>query len=78
MDVPTSEVGYTSAITRRGDNEVHKGHVVREKLRLKIIPWKTLLRDKIYTCFPDDRVVDVEFYYRGRRCSGMLVSVFSC
>jgi hypothetical protein len=28
MDVPTSEVGYTSATTGRGDHEVHKGHVV--------------------------------------------------
>jgi hypothetical protein len=28
MDVPTSEVSYTSAITGRGDHEVHKGHVV--------------------------------------------------
>jgi hypothetical protein len=28
MGVPTSEVGYTSATTRRGDHEVHKGHVV--------------------------------------------------
>jgi hypothetical protein len=28
MGVPTSEVGYTSAITGRGDNEVHDGHVV--------------------------------------------------
>jgi hypothetical protein len=28
MGVPTSEVGYTSATTARGDHEVHKGHVV--------------------------------------------------
>jgi hypothetical protein len=28
MSVPASEVGYTSATTRRGDHEVHKGHVV--------------------------------------------------
>jgi hypothetical protein len=28
MDVPTLEVGYSSAITGRGDHEVHKGHVV--------------------------------------------------
>jgi hypothetical protein len=28
MDFPTSEVGYTSATNRRGDHEVHKGHVV--------------------------------------------------
>jgi hypothetical protein len=28
MGVPNSEVGYTSAITGRGDHAVHKGHVV--------------------------------------------------
>jgi hypothetical protein len=28
MGVPTSEVGYTSATTGRGDHQVHKGHVV--------------------------------------------------
>jgi hypothetical protein len=28
MDVPTSDVGYTSVTTGRGDHEVHKGHVV--------------------------------------------------
>jgi hypothetical protein len=28
MDVPTSEIGYTLATTRRGDHAVHKGHVV--------------------------------------------------
>jgi hypothetical protein len=28
MGVPTSEVGYTSATTGRGDYEVHKGHEV--------------------------------------------------
>jgi hypothetical protein len=51
MGVPTSEVGYTSATTGRGDHEVHKGHVVElaQKtllylqcivLRLNIIPYK--------------------------------------
>jgi hypothetical protein len=28
MGVPTTEVGYTSATTGRGDHEVHKGHEV--------------------------------------------------
>jgi hypothetical protein len=28
MGVPTSEDGYTSATTGKGDHEVHKGHVV--------------------------------------------------
>jgi hypothetical protein len=31
MGVPTSEVGYTSATTRRGDHEVYKRHVVALK-----------------------------------------------
>jgi hypothetical protein len=31
MGIPTSEVGYTSVITGRGDHEVHKGHVVALK-----------------------------------------------
>jgi hypothetical protein len=31
MGVPTSELGYTSATTGRGDHEVHKGHVVALK-----------------------------------------------
>jgi hypothetical protein len=31
MGVPSSDVGYTSAITGRGDHEVHKGHVVAKK-----------------------------------------------
>jgi hypothetical protein len=35
MGVPTSEVGYTSATTGRGDNEVHKGHVVALGIREK-------------------------------------------
>jgi len=28
MGVPTSEVGYTPAMPRREEREVHKGHVV--------------------------------------------------
>jgi len=28
MSVPTSEVGYTSAMPRREEHEVQKGHVV--------------------------------------------------
>jgi hypothetical protein len=36
MGVPTSEVGYTSATTGRGDYEVHKGHVVAFKKKWKV------------------------------------------
>jgi hypothetical protein len=36
MGVSTSEVGYTSATTGRGDHEVHKGHVVAlKKVRME-------------------------------------------
>jgi hypothetical protein len=44
MGVPTSEVGYTSATTGRGDHEVPKGHVVvlKEILRSKWITEQTL------------------------------------
>jgi hypothetical protein len=38
MGFPTSEVGYTSATTGRGDHEVHKGHVVALKKILSDIP----------------------------------------
>ena len=37
MGVPTSEVGYTIAMSRREDHEVHKGHVVvLEKKKKKL------------------------------------------
>jgi hypothetical protein len=39
MDVPTSEVGYTSAITGREDHEVHKGHVVALGKKIIIAPF---------------------------------------
>jgi hypothetical protein len=35
MGVPTSEFGYTSATTGRGDHEVHKGNVVALGKNLK-------------------------------------------
>jgi hypothetical protein len=41
MDVPTSEVSYTSATTGRGDHEVHKGHVVGlEKIDIIVLYFK--------------------------------------
>jgi hypothetical protein len=47
MGVPTSEVGYTSATTGRGDHEVHNGHVVAlEKKEKKTLPCLT------FTFFP--------------------------
>jgi hypothetical protein len=37
MGVPSSEVGYTSATTRRGDHEVHDGHVALGKKKYFIL-----------------------------------------
>jgi hypothetical protein len=37
MGVPTSEVGYTPAMPRREDHEVHKGHVVALEKKYIII-----------------------------------------
>jgi hypothetical protein len=34
MGVPTSEVGYTSATTERGDHAVHNEHVVAQKITI--------------------------------------------
>jgi hypothetical protein len=41
MGVPTSEVGYTSAMPRREDHEVHKGHVVA-------LEKKTLVKQRLF------------------------------
>jgi hypothetical protein len=49
MGVPTSEVGYTSATTGRGDHEVHKGHVVALK--------KILERFTKYTGISDFKII---------------------
>ena len=42
MGVPTSEVGYTPAMPRREDHEVHKGHVVAldKKKHLLTVNWR--------------------------------------
>ena len=37
MGVPTSEVAYTPAMSRREDHEVHKGHLVALEERKKYI-----------------------------------------
>jgi hypothetical protein len=55
MGVPTSEVGYTSATTGRGDHEVHKGHVVAlaKKFDSKCEPslsrLQSLIQENLYT-----------------------------
>jgi hypothetical protein len=45
MGVPTSDVGYTSATTGRGDHEVHKGHVVALG-RKKLTPYIVAVSDE--------------------------------
>jgi hypothetical protein len=50
MGVPTSEVGYTSATTGRGEHEVHKGHVVAlEKKKLAEEVWT--LHERYFTLY---------------------------
>jgi hypothetical protein len=39
MSVPSSEVGYTSVTTGRGEHEAHKGHVV---VLAKKTLWETI------------------------------------
>ena len=36
MGVPNSEVGYTPAMSRREDHEVHKGHVVALEKKINV------------------------------------------
>jgi hypothetical protein len=44
MGVPTSEVGYTSVTTGRGDNEVYKERVVAlEKKNISVLTESSLL-----------------------------------
>ena len=53
MGVPTSEVGYTSAMPRREDHEVHKGHVValeEEEYNLLDVFNSSLLRISLLKC----------------------------
>jgi hypothetical protein len=47
MGVPTSEVGYTSAATGRGDHQVQDGHVVALDLYIYIY-----IYIYIYVCGP--------------------------
>ena len=61
MGVPTSEVGYTPATSRREDHEVHKGHVVALGEKKK----KTLFPLKMCRLFSD--TFDV-LHYMKKRC----------
>jgi hypothetical protein len=46
MGVPTSEVGYTSATTGRGDHEVNKGHVGALAQNIRLVCSRTQLTSK--------------------------------
>jgi len=57
MGVPTSEVGYTSAIPRREDHEVRKGHV-GHWIKKKTIDISLILNFShllhVSNCLPED------------------------
>jgi hypothetical protein len=60
MGVPNSEVGYTPAMPRREDHEVHKGHVValEEKNILQLLLTGFLV--EVHCVFLDMRTVSPE------------------
>ena len=64
MGVPFSEVGYTPAMPRREDHEVHIGHVVA--LDQKNIPWTEREWDCDMTvgCFTDVTVHSSKNYHQ--------------
>jgi hypothetical protein len=49
MGVATSEVGYTPAMPRREDHEVHKGHVMALEKKKSNSLYKTHLHKNIST-----------------------------
>jgi hypothetical protein len=51
MGVSTSEVGYTSATTGRGEHEVHKGHVVALEKKIVFPVTKVQLAGIIFLLF---------------------------
>jgi len=48
MGVPTSEVGYTSAMPRREDHEVHIGHVGALGKKINKLFSKYLMRKNVF------------------------------
>jgi hypothetical protein len=48
MGVPTSEVGYTSAINQEGDHEVHDGHVVALDKQKSVVTIAKVTDDHVY------------------------------
>jgi hypothetical protein len=49
MGVPTSEVGYTSAIAGRGDHEVHKEHVALAQKNINLMLGNNFNKSKLYS-----------------------------
>jgi hypothetical protein len=47
MGVPNSEVGYTSAMPRREDHEVHKGHVVALEKKRPLTCFSVMIPDAL-------------------------------
>jgi len=58
MGVPTSEVGYTPAMPRREDHEVHKGHVMALEKEKKntgfVMSVRSSVRMKLLGCHRTD------------------------
>jgi len=56
MDVPTSEVGYTSAMPRREVHEVRKGHVghwIKKKTSIIYVETKVRIFSSLNSCLQD-------------------------
>jgi hypothetical protein len=70
MGVPTSEVvGYTSATTRRGDHQVHIGHVVALAKKKNIVPVASCYYFMNFSCIAvvkDERLF--LFFHRREVC----------
>jgi len=54
MGVPTSEVGYTPAMPRREDHEVHKdmwwGHWAKKKQVVDVLPTEPMFLKEVEHC----------------------------
>jgi hypothetical protein len=62
MGVPTSEVGYTPAVSRREDHEIHKGHVVAMEKKKQFYALPTLYLCVLYLSENKQRFVPLTAY----------------
>jgi hypothetical protein len=74
MDVPNSEVGYTSATTGRGDLEIRKGHVVG----LEKNNAKCLLKFKVDSFILTPSLIFPLFYHCRTPCTFLPNSKLLC